>query len=195
MKCSHRLVSGKIVETIADMTREEKCDLVVLGTTGHSSYDKKYLGGKAQDIIAHTTCPVLAVPANYSFHKIEKIVYATDYQEEDKLAIQQLSALAKVLDAEIEVLHVSTHDNTIDKAIFEEFRNELEHFIDSDRVSIRRVVYKNVATGLDEHMQSTGADVLVLLDKKLNFLESLFHTSLIEHLDKFSTYPLLILKL
>ncbi len=120
--CDYKLKSGKIVDVVTEFANEGNWQLIVIGTTGHSAYERKYLGGKAEKIIQHTQCSVLCVPENHNFHGIKKIVYATDYQEEDKLAIQQLAALAKVLKAEVEVLHVSHHDDTIDKAIYEEFK-------------------------------------------------------------------------
>ncbi len=193
--CNYLLKSGKIVDVIAELTELEKYELIVLGTTGYSDYDKKYLGGKAESIIQHTASSVLCVPENHTYHGIKKIIYATDYQEEDKLAIQQLVILATQLKAKIEVLHISHHDHTIDKAIFEEFKGELSKFIHYDDISFNRMVFKHIAAGLDEYMKQTGADMLVLLNKKLNFLETLFHTSLTQHLSKFTDYPLMILKL
>ncbi len=193
--CESTLKSGKIVDVLAELANEGKYELIVIGTTGHSAYERKYIGGKAEKIIQHTHCSILCVPENHNFHGINKIVYATDYQEEDKLAIQQLSALAKVLNAEVEVLHVSHHDDSIDKAMYEEFKGELMRFVTYNKTSFNRVVFKHVADGLDEYMKEVNADLLVLLNKKLNFLESLFHRSLTQHLEKFTDYPLMILKL
>lgn len=193
--CDYKLKSGKIVDVLAELANEEKCGLIVIGTTGHSAYERKYIGGNAARIIQHTQCSVLCVPEKHNFNGINKIVYATDYQEEDKLAIQQLVALAKVLDASVEVLHVSHHDDTIDKAMYEEFKGEMMSFVHYAKISFNRVVFKHVAEGLDEYMKETDADLLVLLNKKLNFLKSLFHQSLTQHLDQFTDYPLMILKL
>lgn len=193
--CDHLLKSGKIVDVLSELADEEKYEMIVMGTTGHSAYERKYLGGKAEKIIEHTHCSVLCVPENQTFHGINKIVYATDYQEEDKLAIQKLIALADVLEAKLEVLHVSHHNDTIDKAMFEDFKEELMHFVRDHEIAFERVVFSHVAKGLDEYMKQANADLLVLLNKKLNFLESLFHRSLTHHLDKFTDYPLMILKL
>jgi nucleotide-binding universal stress UspA family protein len=169
--------------------------MIVMGTTGHSAYERKYLGGKAESIINHTHCSVLCIPENASFHGIGKIVYATDYQEEDKLAIQQLKAFADVLDARLEILHVSHHNDVIDKAIFEDFKGELVKFLHDRDVVFSRVVFKHIADGLNEYMKEKNADLLVLLNKKRNFLTSLFHKSLTDHLEKFTDYPLMVLKL
>lgn len=193
--CNYLLKSGKIVDVLAEISEKERYDLIVTGTTGHSAYEKKYLGGKAEQIINETSCSVMCVPENHNYHGVGKIVYATDYQEEDKLAIQQLSSLAADLKASVTILHVSHHNDAIDKAIFEEFKDELSRFIPHDKVVFDRVVFKDVADGLDQYMKNEKADLLVLLNKKLNFLKSLFHRRLTEHLNKFTDYPLLILKL
>lgn len=193
--CDYILKTGKTIDVLANLADEKMYDLIVMGTTGHSTYDKKYLGGKAQSIIEHTNCSVLCIPENQSFNGINKIVYATDYQEEDKLAIQQLMPLASLFGAKVEVLHVSHHDHAIDKAIFEDFQNELKAFVHSEEISFNRVVFDEVAQGLNSYMKDTNADLLVLLNKKANFLESLFQKSLVQHLNKLSDYPLLVYKL
>ncbi len=193
--CDYLLKSGKTIDVLAQLADEEMYDLIVMGTTGHSAYDEKYLGGKAQSIIRHTHCSVLCIPENQSFHGMDKIVYATDYQEEDKLAIQQLMHLATLFGAEVEILHVSHHNDTIDKALFEEFQKELRGFVHEETVSFNRVVFDKVALGLDAYMKDTNADLLVLLSKKANFLQSLFQRSLVQHLNKFADYPLLVYKL
>jgi nucleotide-binding universal stress UspA family protein len=193
--CDYILKSGKIVDVLAEISEEERYDLIVTGTTGHSAYEKKYLGGKAQKIIKETQCSVMCVPEDQNYHGIKNIVYATDYQEEDKLAIQQLSELAADLKASVTILHVSHHNDVIDKAVYAEFKEELSKFIDSENIKFKRVIFDHVADGLNDYMLSTHADLLVLLNKKLNFLQSLFHKSLTEHLNKFADYPLLILKL
>ena len=195
LACDYKLKPGKIVDVLSELADEDKSELIIIGTTGHSAYERKYIGGKAEKIIQHTHCSVLCVPENINFHGIKRIVYATDYQEEDKLAIQQLIDLAKVLKAEVEILHISHHDDTIDKAMYEEFKRELMSFVNYKKISFNRMVFKHVAEGLNEYMKEKNADLLVLLNKKLNFLESLFHLSLTHHLDKFTDYPLMILKL
>lgn len=193
--CNHLLKPGKIVDVLAQIADEENYDLIVMGTTGHSAYERKYLGGKAEKIIHATHCSVMCVPQGQTYHGIKHIVYATDYQEEDKLAIQQILALATDLQAKVSILHVSHHDDAIDKAMYEEFKEELKHFMHDIEVNFERVVFSHVAEGIDEYMKNEQADLLVLLNKKMNFLKSLFHVSLTDHLDKFTDYPLMILKL
>lgn len=193
--CHYKVIPGDIVDMVTSVAEEEQSDLIVIGTTGHSAYEKKYIGGNAENIIRHAHRPVLCVPETHSFHGVNRIVYATDYQEEDKLAIQQIASLAIAMDAEVKIVHVSHHNHTVDKAIYEDFVTELTKFIKYERTTFDRLVFESIAHGLDSYVKEIEADLLVMLSKKRNFVDSLFHRSLTDHLDKFSGYPILILKL
>jgi len=194
-ECKHQIRSGEIVMKVSEVAKEENCDLIVIGTTGTSAFKKKYIGDNATSIIKHAHCPVMCIPESHNFHGINRIVYASDYQEEDKLAVQQIVMLATAMDAELKIVHISHHDHAIDKAMYDSFVSELSGFIHYDRTTFDRLVFDHVAEGLDKYAREIEADLLILLDKKLTKVEHLLHRSLTHHIDKFTDYPLLILKL
>ncbi|MDZ7605969.1 MAG: universal stress protein [Cyclobacteriaceae bacterium] len=195
MECRHMIRSGEIVVKVSEVAKEEECDLIVIGTTGTSAFKKKYIGDNATDIIQQTHCSVMCIPESHNFHGINRIVYASDYQEEDKLAVQQIVRLAASTHAELKIVHISHHDHAIDKAMYDAFVSELSGFIRYDRTTFDRLVFDHVAEGLDKYAREIEADLLILLDKKLTKVEHLLHRSLTHHIDKFTDYPLLILKL
>ena len=59
--CEYELKSGKIVDVLTELADERKYELIVMGTTGHSAYERKYLGGKAEKIIQHRRHAALRV--------------------------------------------------------------------------------------------------------------------------------------
>jgi len=194
-ECRHQIRSGKIVVKVTEVAKEENCDLIVIGTTGTSAFKKKYIGDNASDIIRHAHCPVMCIPESHNFHGINRIVYASDYQEEDKIAVQQIVSLATAMDAELKIVHISHHDHAIDRAMYDAFVSDLSGFIHYDRTTFDRQVFDHVSEGLDKYAREIDADLLILLDKKLTKVEHLLTRSLTHHIDKFTDYPLLILKL
>lgn len=194
-ECRHLLRSGEIVSIVAEVANAEKFDLIVIGTTGTSAFKKKYIGDNATSIIKHAKCSVMCIPESHNFHGINRIVYASDYQEEDKIAVQQVVQLASAMNAELKIVHISHHNHTIDKAMYDSFVTELSGFINYDRTTFDRLIFDHVSEGLDQYAKEIGADLLILLDKKLTKVEHLLHRSLTDHIDKFADYPLLILKL
>lgn len=56
-----RLSSGTPAPVICDIAREERADLIALGTHGHSAVVNLLLGRTAQRVVQHAPCPVLSV--------------------------------------------------------------------------------------------------------------------------------------
>ncbi len=194
-ECTYLLKPGKVVDVLSDCAQEGKVDLIVIGTTGASGFDKRYIGSKAVSIVEHARCNVLCVPENRDYQGINSFVYATDYQEEDKISIQLLVLMANQMNASIDILHISHHNDTIDKAIYEDYIHEMKAFISYDKLSFNRKVYHHISEGLDDYMKTSESDLLILLYKKRNYFENLFHHSLTKHLSNFADFPFMVMKL
>lgn len=193
--CTYKVRSGSVLEVMEACVVQDKDDLVVIGTTGRSELGGQYIGSRALEILQHTKTTVMCVPATIRFNGIRKIVYATDYQEEDKIAIQPVIQMAEIMEASVEVLHIAHHESVIDKAIHEEYKSEMRDFVHYEPVLFNMLVYSNVSEGLDKHMQESRADLLVLLDRRRSFFQRLFRESLKKHLTQISAYPFMIVKL
>ena len=187
--------TGELAEVLAGVAAELHTDLIVVGTTGVSKLREHYFGSKALNLIRHAAYPVLCVPDTHQYHGINRIVYASDYQEEDKIAIPFTAAFAEALDADLEVLHISHHDHLIDKAIYDEFLEEIRLFAKYDRLAFTREVFSDTARGIIHHMNASGSDLLVLLDKQRSWLSEFFHSSLSQDLALFSIFPFLVMRI
>ncbi len=194
LSCKYAIVSGKLSESILEYVDEHKIDLIVMGTTGMARLEEKYIGSQTLKIIENTSCSVLVVPEGQSFHKIKKIVYATDYQEEDKIAIQQVISLATVLNAHVDLLHVSHSENDFSLAVYEEFVEEMKSFTNYSKLKFHRKIFPSTTKGLKEFVHEHHADLLILLSKKRNFFQNLFHHSVTKDLYEFSDFPFLVVK-
>lgn len=192
--CSYLFRTGKLTETVIEIAQEEKIDLIVIGTTGITGLKEKYVGSKTLKIIENAPCSVFVVPSEQAFHKIRKMVYATDYQEEDKIAIQQVISLATVFGASLDVLHVSHAENDINLAIYNDFVEEIRSFANYKKLYFHREVFPSTTKGLREYVHRENADLLVLLSKKRNFFQNLFHHSVTKELYEFSDFPFMIIK-
>jgi nucleotide-binding universal stress UspA family protein len=58
---AHKLREGDAVEEILEAAREEKCDLIVMGTHGRSGLGRLLLGSIAEKVIREAPCPVLTI--------------------------------------------------------------------------------------------------------------------------------------
>jgi universal stress protein A len=61
IKVQHRLIHGDPVPEVLSVAEETKCDLIVLGTHGRTGLGRLLMGSVAEQIVRHSTCPVLTV--------------------------------------------------------------------------------------------------------------------------------------
>jgi nucleotide-binding universal stress UspA family protein len=57
---------GAAYANIAALAEREGVDLIVMSTHGRTGFDHILLGSVTEKVIAHASCPVLAIPSSYS---------------------------------------------------------------------------------------------------------------------------------
>ncbi|MTI40618.1 universal stress protein [Fulvivirga lutimaris] len=193
IKCDFHIEMGDLIDKIKEVAYDENYDLVVMGTTGVSRVQGIFFGSNTEDTIDEVRKPILCVPNSANFKHFKKIVYASDFLEEDKMAIQEVISFATMFDARIYVLHINLSDS--EKA-YDKFVEELKSFIQYNKITFVNKSYKDdVGSGINEYMQQENADLLVAFKRKRNIVESMFSKSITEVLSYSTDKPLLVLKL
>jgi nucleotide-binding universal stress UspA family protein len=59
--CNGVVMAGDIAETILDYAKEQKVDLIVMGTHGYKGLEKVLFGSIAEKIVKRSPCPVLTI--------------------------------------------------------------------------------------------------------------------------------------
>ncbi|SEI90218.1 Nucleotide-binding universal stress protein, UspA family [Cyclobacterium xiamenense] len=193
--CSGLLKEGKTISTILNCAEVEAADLIVMGTEGINEFKKNYIGTKSSKVVQSADCDVFIVPRKVFFKIPRKVVYATNYQEEDKLAIQRVVDFAKVFDSELDVVHVSTRIHTIDKALHLTMVEEVEPFVAMEKVNFVLKSYRDdPGLGLENYLITAKGNVLFTLSKKKTFFEQLFTKNLSKKMSYFINKPLYVIK-
>jgi nucleotide-binding universal stress UspA family protein len=56
------IVEGSPVDAILDRARQERADLIVMGTHGRTGLSRLLVGSVAEGVLRHAPCPVVVVP-------------------------------------------------------------------------------------------------------------------------------------
>lgn len=193
--CQPEIIEGKIVNTVIDYANENNADLIVMGTEGVNEFKHNYIGTKASKIVAKSSVDVFVIPRKVYFKPPRKFVYATDYMEEDKIAVQKIVELAGFFDSEVDVVHVSSKDNSIDKTLHKTMVGELSPFVKYGKVNFVLKSYRNEpGLGLENYLITARGDVLVTLSNKKSWFEQIFTNNLSKKMSYFINKPLLVLK-
>lgn len=189
IKMSHRLMDGNLIYNIKKAIKEEKIDFVVMGTAGAKGWETFFLGTNTSLVINTIDVPVLSVPLEAKFKKIETIGFTTRYRTKDKKALKEVLAIAKKMNAKVRCLYVKTSNSDVSDATIKHWETEFEEepvifsVIPSDEVKITIldfVLFKEI-------------DVLAMLTYKRNFFIELFRPNLAEKLANVVTIPILVM--
>lgn len=188
-----------LVENITETINEQFIDLIIMGTHGASGFRKVYMGSNTTRIIAHSYCPVLAVPHKYKFSEIEKFAFASSDLNKVKKELKQVVAIAKKFDASLEIFHVVTEKGSLKKYEqfnSKEFLNSLTHHYKFYKLSLYVIDRgdKNIATVIDSFVKHNKPNILITLTQKRGFFERIFNTSHTEELAYNLKVPLLAIK-
>lgn len=96
------------LELIAQVSREEKIDLIVAGSHGANCLERLALGSVAEAILHRAKCPVMIVGPNcrIDHHLFRSLVFATDLTTTGRRGALFASGLAKRFHADLTLLHV-----------------------------------------------------------------------------------------
>ena len=103
---------GSPVRDILDQAKAVNSDLIVLGTHGHTGFDRLVLGSVTEKVLRKATCAVLTVPPPVTepppdpVQLFKRILCPMDFSEASLKALEYALSLAKEADAELLLMHV-----------------------------------------------------------------------------------------
>lgn len=193
--CEVVISEGPIVQKTIEISQKVNSNLIVVGTEGMNDFKEQVFGSRSSRLVLQADRDILVVPRKVFFKRPRKLVYASDYVEEDKLAIQKVVELASFFKSEIDVVHVSSRNRVIDKALHKTMLEELKPFVKYDLVNyVLKSFRDDLALGLENYLQLAKGDMLVTLSKKKDFFDQLFSKNLSRKMSYFITKPLWVIK-
>jgi nucleotide-binding universal stress UspA family protein len=173
----------------------ERYDLVIMGTKGTDGFLQSLKGSNAYNAILSADVPFLIIPLGFKGTKIESIVYAYDYSNEQKLPMQQLLPFAETLNTKsLTVLRVLEKDSTsnfesLSKTLptpLQRVEEGLEFKFDALSSTL------TTANTIHQYMLARNSTALCLCTQRRDFFEHLFHKSVIKEISALADYPLFV---
>jgi len=187
VKMSHVLRHGDLVRIMKEMCKEEKIDMVVMGTNGASGLQEVFLGSNTGNAIVNVPVTLLSVPNKAKFVRIQNVGFATTFNDQDSEALHRVVAIAKKFHAKVKCVAVRTHGFNITDEGMEfwkaPFKNEpVEFFL---------IPHDDVKETILDFVEHQEIDILAMVTHKRNFFQELFTHSLTQKLSYHIETPIL----
>lgn len=198
LKITHSLSNGLVVEEVVAAAQKFRPGLIVTGTRGMGQQTRGFLGSVTAKLIEKTNVPVLAIPEQNRFtgiEKIKKVLYATDFDQSDHLAISRLINLLHPFGTSLYVVHISIG---VKKSWDKVKMDGLKAFLDSEYkkypVKTEIVVSDDIINGLETYIRNNEIDVIAMTNHNRGLLSSFFTPSITRKVLSRINRPLFVFK-
>ena len=120
--------------------------------------------------------PVIIVPESAPFREWKNIVFATEYRRGEMPVIKFLSRMARRIDAELTILHISNFAlmKEMEIRLFDAFLKKVKLDIFYRKIFFRMLRNNEITDGLNRFCLDHDVDLLVLSPQKQTLLRKIF---------------------
>ena len=101
----------KTFTSIAEISKENNADLIVMGSHGATGFHEMFVGSNAEKVVRSSNIPVLVIKNEHEDFSIDDIVFASDFKNDNKETYKQATEFATSFGAKIYLLMVNTASN------------------------------------------------------------------------------------
>ncbi len=108
IKVNCKVLKGKVVDSIIDLSNEIKPVFLVVGTTGDTNITRKIIGTRALRWIRETSCPVITIKGKNHRDGCENILLPLDLTKQTKQKVELTKKIASLFGSKIFVVSIIT---------------------------------------------------------------------------------------
>ena len=190
-------VADSLVYAIGKTSIDFNIYYIFMGTQGATGLKSVFLGSNTVKIISEIdSCPIVAVPANYSFDIPDTILFATGFEHVyDKYELHPMLVLAKLWNSKITVLHLVdkvkkvAHQETAKNVIAKRLKDVSYEILE---IAKKEKVSTEIALQVE---QNEDIGMVAIIDYWHSFIEKLTRESVVKNVAFKTKVPLLVMHL
>lgn len=173
------LGSGDIMKNINAIIEKHDIDIIIMGSTGAGGKEEYIWGSNTEKVILEVDCPVLVIKSPMKDYRIDNIVFASSFDQNEREAFQYgLNLLSPPKDDIIHLLSIDTLSYfTQPTIVMKQAMKEFEKLATPYKVQSHFYKDYSIDSGIRHFLQETKPDVLIMSNKNTNLLKRFFQGS------------------
>jgi nucleotide-binding universal stress UspA family protein len=182
---------GDTIDQLQDICEHIKPFAVVMGSHGHSGWERLVMGSTTLSAIRNLSWPVIVVPPGTRYHSIKRVGLACDFKEVvESTPVDFIKKMIESFKVELHILNVvspdggADHNKPLESAYLETLLGDPKphyHFLERE----------DIVEGINEFAEKNNLDMIWVIPKKHKLLEGLFHKSSSKELVTHAHIPIL----
>ncbi|NAY92421.1 universal stress protein [Muricauda sp. JGD-17] len=186
-------LKAELIRGIVDYLSHNKADIMVIGNKGKDEVKDILFGNNAMQLVREVIqCPILVVPLEIDFKKVDKIAFISNYSQpisvDNVKALKWISSIAKA-----ELVPMTIEDGTENKTILDRKEAFLEEFSLDVSKEVVLPVFKDKTKTILEFVDLWNIDMLCMVYYPHHFFLEFIGKGIIKELNIKLTVPFLIL--
>lgn len=179
----HVIENNDVSQAINNYCKAVNAEMLIIGTTGVGFLQETLVGSTAYTLLKTAICPLLAIPKDTPYQPFEHIVYLSDLEPDDTIAMLSLLQVAEPFAAEITLLHVLDSNQKHSIQEIQSFEDNLRKAISYPRIHFHLLVDDNKAQAITRYVLFHTVSLLVLFERPhSNWIDKLFSGDLVRNL-------------
>lgn len=188
--------AGRVSDVVTSIALAQNMDMIVIGGHVGGSLSSLLLGNHVKMLIDSTPKPLLLVSPDTAFKPIKKIAFATEFKklEQDLKHIYELIGWAKMLNAEILLVHI-TNDKQDEQLLHKSLSDcllDLSNKANYPNIYYRLINNNQVEAGLEWLCGHGQIDILAMVHQPRNLFAEVLDHSHTKKMAGASQLPLLV---
>lgn len=180
------------IDEVLKMVENEKVDLIIMGTQGATGAKEILLGTHTVHLMKQTTCPVLAIPSEFTFEKPKEILFPTDFEVDyEKKQLKQLLEVAQKHGSSIAVMHVSSGYDMTEEQL--EHKQKLNYLLAHTAHLFHHLPSQSIIDAINTFQLKKPMNLLVMIRNKHTFFTRLFIEPVIKKIGLHISIPFLVI--
>ena len=182
--------SGIIAES-----EKNEIDLIVMGSQGASGLQEMFIGSNTEKVVRRSRIPVLVIKKSIKEFKVEKMIFASDFNKESKTTFHRVVNFANLFGAKIHLLYINTiHNFNTTKNIEKRIADFMDDFEFSNYSTN---IYNDISIekGILSYARDIDADLIALNTHGRSGLSQLFNGSIGLELANHALRPVITFKI
>jgi len=193
LELSFIIKRGKVYREVVNQAEAFEDTIIICSTHGASGFEEFFIGSNALKIVSATECPVITIRHGSVPHEIKKIVMPIDITADTRQKVPITAEIAKLFDAEVHVVTVSTVQSEDIVAKLNAYTKQICDYLKEYGVSYKTASLNgdNITDVTIEYALDINADLITIMTEQSKALSNFILGSYAQQMLNKSPIPVL----
>jgi nucleotide-binding universal stress UspA family protein len=191
--CEYALLNNGLNE----VCQKTNSELIVMGITGGGLLTEKLIGSNTLSVAKHSDVPVIIVPANSRFTRIEEVMLLSDFDKaDDKIPMNPVRRIIELTKAKFFVFNVEKEVDEFGVTYPSNVLGEsyaVHTLLQDLNPEYHFTKNQHYMQAIDDFVKEHHIDLIITIPQKHSFFEKLFSSSHTKMLAFHSHIPLMVM--